>query len=114
MKRVSLVRILATYIGSQRSKLSPDKRRRKCKQPAEHPRAEYQKRRTNLKRDHRRIHKNPRPDNATHNDHRGIEQTEAPRKLSFSLQSREIVGHNPIMPSLCLCGFHFVPFCGVF
>src|ERR1041384_6120736 len=77
MKRFSQVSVLTADVRSQSSQFSPDECGGECKEAAKHPGAENQERSVNLKRDHRRIHKDPRADNAAHHDHGGIKEAES-------------------------------------
>jgi hypothetical protein len=79
MKRFSQVSILAANVGACRSEFCPNKSRRKCEQPTKYPCAKNQERSTNLKRNYGRVHKDARPNNAAHDDHGGIEETEFSR-----------------------------------
>src|SRR5689334_14325129 len=81
MKRLSQVSILPAHLGPPCCQLCPDERSRERKQTTEHPGAEHQKRRVDLPRNDGRIHEDARPNDAAHDDHGGVEESEPAREF---------------------------------
>src|SRR5690349_17767585 len=85
MKRLAQIRILPADVGPRRRQFGPDERRSQCEQTTDHPRAQNQKRRVHLPRDDCRVHEDARADNAAHDDHGRVEETETPRESWISI-----------------------------
>jgi hypothetical protein len=71
-----------------RRKLRVNESARERDQSAERPGGKNQNCGRHLLRDHVRINENPRADDAAHDDHRGIEQTEAAHQVCFRRRDR--------------------------
>jgi hypothetical protein len=83
MKRFSQVRVLAADVRTYRRKLGPDKRGRESEQSAGQPCGQDDRFCRNQFGDDRRVHEDPGADDAAHDDHGGIEESETSRELWF-------------------------------
>src|SRR5262249_6098345 len=68
--------------------LGVDERARQRDQSANSPRSDNENRGRDLLGDNIRVDKDPRTDDSTHHNHRGIEQAETPREMSFGRRFR--------------------------
>ena len=93
MIRLAQINVLAARrCGQSRRQLSPDKRATHRDQAAQNPDAQNQEWRMDAVRDLGRIREDSRPDDASHHDHRRVEQSEPPARSRASCHSERSRG----------------------
>ncbi len=74
--RLAKVGILPAHLRTPRGELGPHEGAEHGDDAADQPRAEDEARRVDLARHQRRVHEDPRTDDAAHHDERGVDRTE--------------------------------------